>query len=126
MVFDTFVNRDHSGGHQDVTFFENNGTRTLDDLNYMNKVGCMAPGIRYHEKSAAFTPSLSMSRAKIQYKDHYIVVSIDAKNTGEWTPCYRQELSFPDDWIEDATIGITASTGSLADNHDVIALSVYE
>jgi mannose-binding lectin 2 len=125
-LFDTFINQEHSGGHQDVTFYENDGSKTLDDLNYMNKVGCMAPGIRYHEKNAAFSPSLNMSRAKIQYKDHYVQVMMDAKNTGEWTQCYRSELSFADDWMEKAHIGITASTGSLADNHDVIALSVYE
>lgn len=125
IVFDTFVNHDHSGGHQDVTFFENDGTKTLDDLNYMQKVGCMAPGIRYNEKNAAFSPSVNMSRAKIEFQDNFVELFIDAKNTGEWTPCYKTKLNLSPDWIEKATIGITATTGALADNHDVIGLTTF-
>ncbi|KAJ0411507.1 hypothetical protein ATCC90586_001102 [Pythium insidiosum] len=125
-VFDTFVNQEHPGGHRDVMLVENNGTRTLDDLNYLPKLGCMAPGIRYHEKNAAFSPSLNMSRAKIQYKHRYVTVSIDAKNTGEWVTCYAADVSIPEEWVEQSTIGITASTGGLADNHDVISLKVYD
>lgn len=125
-VFDTFVNSEHKGGHKDVTVFENDGTKNFDDLHDSEKEGCMAEGMRYHEKNAAFSPSLNMSRAKIQYKDNFVQVSIDPKNTGEWTDCFRKQVSIPEEWIEDATIGITASTGGLADNHDVIALSVYD
>ncbi|TMW60658.1 hypothetical protein Poli38472_000700 [Pythium oligandrum] len=125
-VFDTFVNQEHSGGHMDVTFLENNGSRTLDDLYYMPKVGCMAPGIRYHEGNAAFSPSLNMSRAKVQFANHFVTISIDAKNTGEWEECYRTELLIPEHWIEESTIGLTASTGGLADNHDVISVQVFD
>lgn len=126
VLFDTFVNSEHSGGHQDVTLFVNDGSKSLDQLNDEQKVGCMAPGIRYHERNAAFSPSLNMSRAKIQYKDNYVAVLIDAKNTGDWVHCYGGHVALPMDWVDDATIGITASTGGLADNHDVIALKVYE
>ncbi|DBA03304.1 TPA: hypothetical protein N0F65_011663 [Lagenidium giganteum] len=126
LVFDTFVNSEHSGGHKDITFFQNDGSKSLDNLNDMKKVGCMAPGIRYHEKNAAFSPSLNMSRVKLQYKEKYVVVSVDAKNTGEWVTCYRSHVDIVPEWIEESTIGITSSTGALADNHDVIAISVYD
>ncbi|CAI5712187.1 unnamed protein product [Hyaloperonospora brassicae] len=128
VVFDTFVNQEHNGGHKDVTFFENDGTKTLDQLNEANKVGCMAPGIRYHEKNAAFSPSLNMSRAKITYTqaDQQITVLIDADASGSWVKCHSQRLDIGDDWMHDAYIGISASTGGLADNHDVIAFSVYD
>ena len=128
VVFDTFVNEEHSGGHKDVTFFENDGTKTLDQLYDMQKVGCMAPGIRYHEKNAAFSPSLNMSRARITYTpiDQQFSIMIDADASGNWFNCYNQRLTIGDDWIQDAYVGITASTGGLADNHDVIAFTVYE
>jgi mannose-binding lectin 2 len=128
VVFDTFVNQEHSGGHKDVTFFENDGSKTLDELNDMDKLGCMAPGIRYHEKNAAFSPSLNMSRAKITYTqaDQVFTILIDADASGNWVRCYSQRLNFGDDWMNDAYVGISASTGGLADNHDVISFNVYE
>ncbi|TYZ59657.1 hypothetical protein PybrP1_005450 [[Pythium] brassicae (nom. inval.)] len=126
VVFDTFVNPEHAGGHKDVTLFENDGTKTLDQLNDERKVGCMAPGIRYHEGNAAFSPSLNMSRAKIQYKDNYVSILVDAANTGDWVECYNGHINLGDSWVDDARIGITASTGGLADNHDVIAIKVYD
>ncbi|CAH0489355.1 unnamed protein product [Peronospora farinosa] len=128
VIFDTFVNEEHNGGHKDVTFFENDGTKTLDQLHDMEKVGCMAPGIRYHEKNAAFSPSLNMSRARITYTqaDQQFSILIDADASGNWVKCYNQRLTIGDDWIHDAYVGITASTGSLADNHDVIAFTAYD
>jgi mannose-binding lectin 2 len=126
LIFDTFVNQEHAGGHKDVTFIENDGTKTLDDINEQPKVGCMAPGIRYHEQNAAFSPSLNVSRVKVQYFNHFVTVSLDPTNTGEWFECHRTRLSFPEDWIPESTIGITASTGGLADNHDVLSLNVYK
>lgn len=126
VVFDTFVNQEHAGGHKDVTFFENDGTKSLDELNDGEKMGCMASGIRYHEKNAAFSPPVNMSRVKIQYQNDYIWISIDPKNTGDWQKCFQKKMTIPKEWIIDSTIGLTASTGGLADNHDVISLKVYD
>ncbi|RLN92171.1 hypothetical protein BBJ28_00013314 [Nothophytophthora sp. Chile5] len=128
VLFDTFVNKEHGGGHKDVTFFENDGSKTLDELNEMDKVGCMAPGIRYYEKNAAFSPSLNMSRAKITYTqaDKLLTILVDADASGNWVKCYSQQLTIGDDWMNEAYVGISASTGGLADNHDVIALNVYD
>jgi mannose-binding lectin 2 len=51
---------------------------------------------------------------------------LDARNTGEWTRCVKAEnLDLPPGWVQHAHIGLTASTGQLADNHDVISLSTY-
>ncbi|TDH65027.1 uncharacterized protein CCR75_002108 [Bremia lactucae] len=128
ILFDTFVNQEHSGGHKDVTFFENDGTKTLDQLNDMEKLGCMAPGIRVHEKNAAFNPSLNMSRAKITYTqaDQHVTISIDADASGNWVKCHDQRVNIAGDWISDAYVGVSASTGGLADNHDVISVNVYD
>lgn len=127
IIFDTFVNQEHRGHHKDVTLFENDGTKNLDTLLNGEKLGCLEPKLRYHEKNPAFSASLNMSRAKIQYKSHYILISIDPGNTGEWITCYSAETNLKDEsWLENAHIGVTSSTGSLADNHDIISLNVYD
>jgi mannose-binding lectin 2 len=53
-------------------------------------------------------------------------VFIDAANTGEWESCVNVEnTGLSDYWANRAYIGVTATTGQLADNHDVIALKTY-
>lgn len=52
---------------------------------------------------------------------------VDARDTGDWIECVNlQNLSLPSDWLKDAHIGITATTGQLADNHDVLSLVAYK
>lgn len=51
---------------------------------------------------------------------------VDARNTGEWTPCVNlSSLALPRDWVRKSHIGLSASTGQLADNHDVLSLLSY-
>lgn len=51
---------------------------------------------------------------------------MDAANTGEWESCVAvQDTGLPDYWANRAYIGVTATTGALADNHDVISLKTY-
>lgn len=49
-----------------------------------------------------------------------LVVEVDARNTGEWSSCVDipnlKEL--PKGWTKKAYVGLTATTGALADNHD--------
>jgi lectin, mannose-binding 2 len=52
-------------------------------------------------------------------------VFIDPKDQGEWTPCANVTLNLQDGWLHRAHIGITATTGQLADNHDVLYLKSF-
>jgi mannose-binding lectin 2 len=53
-------------------------------------------------------------------------VFIDARNTGEWASCVNiSSLNLPANWLTKAHIGISASTGQLADNHDVLYLKTF-
>ena len=36
-----------------------------------------------------------------------------------------RDIPLPDNWSRRAHLGLTASTGQLADNHDVVSLSTY-
>ena len=51
---------------------------------------------------------------------------IDARATGTWVDCADiPNLPLPAHWSRSAHVGMSASTGDLADNHDVIGLSTY-
>jgi lectin, mannose-binding 2 len=53
-------------------------------------------------------------------------VLIDPTNSGSWTECASTDLSvLPPDWLSKAFVGLTASTGQLADNHDVLSLQSF-
>lgn len=48
---------------------------------------------------------------------------IDAKNSNEWESCVTiPRLNLPAGWLSKSYIGVTATTGQLADNHDIIYL----
>mmetsp|Transcript_44888 Transcript_44888/g.122979 ORF Transcript_44888/g.122979 Transcript_44888/m.122979 type:complete len:207 (-) Transcript_44888:860-1480(-) len=85
--------------------------------------GCDA-SIRYHEDRADFSVE-SMSRAKVIVTGKRLVVQIDGKNDGQFKDCAVVDLPFAMDWAKSAHIGVTASTGQLADNHDVISLTTF-
>jgi len=123
---DTFKNTETASLHKDVTVFTNDGTRSVEDMQKMS-VGCDA-SMRYHEKRADFSPTNS-SRIKIQYDEGTLKVSVDAKSSGVWEPCTTMTDMGGADLMKDFTkrafLSITASTGALADNHDVLGLTVY-
>ncbi len=54
-------------------------------------------------------------------------MQVDARNSGDWSNCVdipNLEL-LQKGWVKKAYIGITATTGQLADNHDVLSLKTY-
>ncbi|OQR97756.1 lectin [Thraustotheca clavata] len=127
VVIDTFVNMEQRGGHKDVLFLTNDGTKSVDDLLHGEKKGCDAKGLRYHERNANFSPSLSMSRMKIQFINNRVTIQLDPTDSGVWSPaCHSDVVDLTSNWYSQATIGITGSTGSLADTHDIIGLQVYD
>jgi mannose-binding lectin 2 len=127
VIIDTFVNSEKKGGHKDIELIVNDGTRDLDNINDAVKKGCDSKtSIRYHEKNAKFSPSSSMSRLKVSFSRNNVRIEVDPSNSGTWSDCYSEKLELPSNWYTKATVGVTASTGSLADTHDVIGLSFYE
>jgi mannose-binding lectin 2 len=60
---------------------------------------------------------------RITYRRKYMTLLVETNvgGNGEWTDCFSQN----DVWLpENAYFGATASTGDLADNHDIISISV--
>jgi len=70
---------------------------------------------------------------KVIYEDDpvpTITVHVDPKGDGKWNTPSCIEMTIPalapfKGWISQAHIGISASTGQLADNHDVLSLHTY-
>lgn len=120
VIFDTFKNTESLAAHRDVTILVNDGEKTWEMMTE-DVQGCNM-NVRYHNERADFS-ALDASRAQIIATEKTLKVMVDAKNSGEWVECVvLDKLGLPAGWIKDAYIGITASTGQLADNHDVIAL----
>merc|ERR1711879_827377 len=101
----------------------NDGTQSGETM-LERKEGCDA-NIRYHEDRGDFSVDKA-SRAKIVVEGgKRITVLMDERNSGEFTSCLSAELPFEPDWSRQAHLGLSASTGQLADNHDVLSLITY-
>ena len=65
---------------------------------------------------------------KIGYSEStgMVRVSIDERNTGDFKTCFTEVTHFEPGWWKEATIGISATTGQLADNHDILSVETVE
>ena len=84
--------------------------------------------VSYCYKSLCIQPNSCLPIFFIIYDYvHSVVISIDPRNKGEWIQCVslRNILPSLSEWPTRAHVGITASTGELSDNHDVISLNTY-
>ncbi|CAH0482315.1 unnamed protein product [Peronospora belbahrii] len=124
IIVDTFINPEHKGGHKDISVFVNDGTKSYDEMYDEKRVGCNA-AVRYHEQSAIFNPVHSLSRIKVKIEKTRLLMEVDESASGHWVVCHEMELPLNADWLQTSTIGITGSTGALADNHDIIRFDTY-
>lgn len=122
--------------HKDIVLIQNDGSRSVVSphggaLVANDDAGCSAD-FRYYEKRGDFKASESMSVARITVdatqSPETVSVSIDAKGTGEYKTCIENAAlnGMPQGWHRDARIGVTASTGQLADNHDLVSIITLE
>jgi len=105
----------------------NDGKKTVDHLKATIE-GCnTSPTVRYHSERADFQVT-DASRAQIHVYQNKLHIKIDARNTGEWVECISMDTSalaaVNPNWISSSYLGVSASTGQLADNHDVISVEV--
>lgn len=125
VAFDTFKNTEHGARHRDVAVFINDGSRSREDV-IGGFDGCDA-SLRYHGERADFSVTNS-SRAKVTLEGTTLSVQIDPRGNGNWFQCTTVDLApynLPENWLRKAHLGLTATTGQLADNHDVISLHTF-
>eukprot|EP00904_Undaria_pinnatifida_P013990 jgi/Undpi1/9721/HiC_scaffold_27.g12177.m1 len=125
VIVDTYRNEEFYSSHKDITVVFNTGSTTKEEM-IKGSVGCNAQA-RYYENRADFDPASLSSRLKVEVSGSLLTVKIDSKNTGTWTDCAQVELppEMGKDWTKAAHLGLSASTGQLSDNHDVVRLETY-
>jgi mannose-binding lectin 2 len=122
IVLDTFVNSEPGHVHKDVQIVSSDASapRKLDD----KPLGCDAD-FRYWEGRDDFKVT-NHSALRVRFANDAVSVWIDARGSGAWVPCIMDApVSAPAGWFRDGLwLGLTASTGDLADNHDVLSVQV--
>ena len=122
VIFDTFRNTEHP--HKDVAIVVNDKTRTWESM--MQSVNGCDGAMRYYAGPETRFSINDKSRAKIYMNDTHIGLQVDLKNSGRWEECALVTLEgLSEDWLRHAHIGVTASTGQLSDNHDVMSLQSF-
>ena len=154
VIFDTFKNTENIAAHRDVTILVNDGSKTYEMMT-KDVLGCAAKvryhagrddfsvtdssrakivveGNRYKHITQYFAgpcfifQKLISPHSYISYLTCRLHVFIDAANTGEWENCVAvDDLALPQNWASRAYIGLSATTGALADNHDLLSLKTY-
>jgi len=133
IVIDTYKNRGDKS-HKDVSLVVNDGqsdySEKAEELKGVKDsvTGCMS-NVRYHAKAHDFNAPFNTSRVMVNVVGRSINVKVDPRATGDWEECFEVRVEnegLGSDWLARSHVGITASTGDLADNHDIIAFSVYD
>jgi hypothetical protein len=123
IIFDTYVNTDQAP-HRDVSIITNNGEQAYLSLSTDTTIGCNGD-IRYHGKRSDFS-ALNSTRVVVEVVRNSIKVFLDAKNSGALTECFSTVLPFSESWIKSAHVGVSATTGHLADNQDVLSFLPFD
>ena len=126
VMFDSFANNEH---HADVLVVANDGEEAVTLATAHDFPGCSSK-FRYWEGRADFDVEQE-SVAKISLIGSRVIVEVDANNKGKFEKCVDHDLSkfLPkgkqqDKWKQNAHFGLSAMTGALSDNHDVLEIII--
>lgn len=118
IVLDTYSNHNgpHNHAHPYVSAMINNGSLHYDhdrDGTHTQLAGCEAKFRNLdHETYIA-----------IRYENDKLSVMIDIDNKAGWKPCFEVDgVKLPTNYY----FGMSSTTGDLSDNHDIIAVKLYE
>jgi len=118
VIVDTYSNHNgpHNHGHPYISAMINNGTLHYDhdrDGTHTQPAGC----------EAKMRNSMFDSWMSVRYENDVLIASIDINGEGLWQPCFRVEgVTLPTGYY----FGLSAATGDLSDNHDIISVKTYE
>lgn len=115
---DTYANQNgiHSHGHPYISAMVNNGSGHYDhdrDGTHSELDGCESK-FRSAEHDTFLT---------IHYENEVLTVKTMIDGSGQWKECFNVKgVRLPTGYY----FGVTAATGDLSDNHDVISIKTYQ
>nr|VZI39310.1 unnamed protein product [Spirometra erinaceieuropaei] len=118
IFFDTYNNHngEHSHQHPYISAMVSNGSTVYDhdkDGTHTQLAGCHS-SFRNHENGA---------QAKIRYEKEKLTVYVDVGAANKWSECFSVDgVRLPTGYF----LGLSAATGDLTDNHDIIFLKTYD
>lgn len=118
VFLDTYANQNGPHGHQHpyVSAMVNNGSQKYDhdrDGTHTELAGC----------EAKFRGVDHPTYILIRYDNDVVTVQTDIEGKNEWKECFSVKgVRLPTGYH----IGVTAATGDLSDNHDVISIKTFE
>ncbi|OQV15871.1 Vesicular integral-membrane protein VIP36 [Hypsibius exemplaris] len=117
VFLDTYNNHNgpHNHEHPFVSAMVNNGSAVYDhdrDGTHTQLAGC----------AAKFRGKSHPTHIAIRYEPSVLKVSLDIDGKNQWTECFRVEgVELPTGYY----FGVSAATGDLSDNHDIVSLKFY-
>ncbi|KAI4462129.1 vesicular mannose-binding lectin [Holotrichia oblita] len=118
VIFDTYSNHNgpHSHQHPYISAMVNNGTLHYDhdrDGTHTQLAGC----------EAKFRNLDYDTHISIKYERDTLTVSTDMENKAAWKECFKVTgVKLPTGYY----FGVSATTGDLSDNHDILSIRLYE
>ena len=118
VFLDTYANQNgaHSHGHPYISAMVNNGSVRYDhdrDGTHSELAGC----------ESKFRGVDSDAYLSVRYEGDTLTVSTDVAGKNEWQECFKVSgVHLPTGYY----LGVSAATGDLSDNHDVISIKTYE
>ncbi|XP_051164259.1 vesicular integral-membrane protein VIP36 [Leptopilina boulardi] len=118
VILDTYSNHNgpHNHQHPYISAMINNGTLHYDhdrDGTHTQLAGCEAK-FRNLEFDTHIT---------VRYEKDTLTVSTDIANKGAWKECFSVKgVKLPTGYF----FGMTATTGDLSDNHDILSIRLFE
>lgn len=129
VVFDSYVNTDPGHTHKDVVLVSSDGAKSAKQTEGgAAPIGC-DNDFRYWEGRDDFGV-FNHSAARITFRNNRISIYIDARANGDWKPCVTDislaDRGLGDGWHREAGVhlGLIATTGDLADNHDILSFQL--
>ncbi|KAG7189988.1 hypothetical protein KM043_006146 [Ampulex compressa] len=118
IILDTYSNHNgrHNHQHPYVSAMVNNGSLHYDhdrDGTHTQLAGC----------EAKFRNLEHDTHIAVRYERDILTVSMDIANKAAWDECFSvKDIKLPTGYY----FGITATTGDLSDNHDVLSIRLFE
>jgi len=125
VVLDTFKNSEMGTKHKDIMLFTNDGEQDVDLLHPLDGNNA---NYRYFEGRDDFSV-LDFSVLHLMYRasSKKLTVMLDEKNTGEFRTMFQASLEhLPRGWDSELRVSFSATTGQLADNHDLLSVKLIK